>query len=62
MNRYSGTPAITPEECEQLGTLFGRYSTDMQFGEVAVVCKIHNGKLVKTMTSRTDQAQTTFPG
>lgn len=34
----------------------------LQFGEIGVVCKIHNGQIVKTTYSRTENTQTTFPG
>lgn len=52
----------TPDTFELISDRLAMNASGLQFGEIAVVCKIHNGKIVKTTYSRTEMKQTNFPG
>lgn len=52
----------TPDTFELISDKLAETAHGLQFGEFGVVCKMHNGKIVKTTYSRTEMKQTNFSG
>lgn len=55
MKAYNNKDEQKPDEFTLIADRLAMNAVGLQFGEISVVCTIHNGKIAKKTFSRTEQ-------